>query len=311
MSETKSIYNAVVFPGQGAQKLGMAKDFIDGFAVAADVFETANSLLPFDIYQVCHEDIDMLNQTNYTQPAILVAEIAMFEVLKSEFGFQPQAFAGHSLGEYSALTAAGVISFETALKMVTKRGELMNEAASDGTMTAIIMDEIPFAEVTEIANQHQVDVANDNSQQQVVLSGLKSDMDQAVEALSKHYSEVAFRAVPLNVSSAFHSRWMKSVEQNYMAYLQAFKADMDMTHLPQVASNYLGGFYTADKDQLVTALAKQISGSVKWRNNMDLMKSMQLIELGPNRPLRGFFKSIGIDITSIINLKSANKAFNS
>ncbi|TDR22550.1 ACP S-malonyltransferase [Marinicella litoralis] len=309
MSETKSKFNAVVFPGQGAQKLGMAKDFIEQYPVAAKVFETANEVLPFDIYEVCHENADMLNQTNYTQPAILVAEMAMYESLKSEYGLNPKAYAGHSLGEYSALTAAGVISFETALQMVTKRGELMNQAASDGTMTAIIMDEIPYAEVTRIANQHQVDVANDNSQQQVVLSGLESDMTNAITALTHHYNDVAFRAVPLTVSSAFHSRWMQSVEQVYMEYLQPFKADMNVTNLPQVASNFLGGFYPADKEQLVTALAKQISGSVKWRSNMALLQSMQILELGPNRPLRGFFKTIGVDITSVINVKSAAKAF--
>lgn len=310
MNETNTPFDAVVFPGQGAQKLGMAKDFIEEFETAADIFKTANSLLPFDIYEVCHENVDMLNQTNYTQPAILVAEMAMYETLKSEFGLQAHCFAGHSLGEYSALTAAGVISFEAALKMVSKRGELMNEAASDGTMTAIIMDQIPYAEVTDIANQHQVDVANDNSIQQVVLSGLKADMDQAVAALTEHFSDVAFRAVPLTVSSAFHSRWMEPVEKTYFEYLQDFKADMNAAALPQVASNYLGGFYTADKEQLVTALAKQISGSVQWRNNMDLLQSKQVLELGPNRPLRGFFKTIGLDITSVINVKSAIKAFN-
>ena len=309
MNETKSNFNAVVFPGQGAQKLGMAKDFIDNYDVAAKVFETANRLLPFDIYEVCHENIEMLNQTNYTQPAILVAEVAMYESLKSEYGLNPIAFAGHSLGEYSALTAAGVITFEAALKMVTKRGELMNQAASDGTMTAIIMDEIPFAAVTKIANQHQVDVANDNSKQQVVLSGLKADMDNAIKALTEHYKGLSFRAVPLTVSSAFHSRWMEPVEKTFLEFLQPFKAAINVTNLPQVASNYLGGFYPADKDQLVSALSKQISGSVKWRSNMDLLKSSQILELGPNRPLRGFFKSIDIDITSVINVKSATKAF--
>ena len=309
MNPSNSKFNGLVFPGQGAQKLGMAKDFIETYSTAADVFARANELLPFDIYHVCHENTDMLNQTNYTQPAILVAEVAMYETLKDEFGLCPEFFAGHSLGEYSALAAAGVLSFETALKMVTKRGELMNEATADGTMTAIIMDVIPFDEVTRIVNQHQVDVANDNSEQQVVISGLKNDMEKAVESLTHHFNDVSFRAVPLTVSSAFHSRWMDSVEKTYLEFLQAFKPDMNVDPLPQVASNYLGGFYAADKDQLINALAKQISGSVKWRSNMDLFKSLNIMELGPNRPLRGFFKSIGVNITSVINVKSANKAF--
>ncbi|MGJ8663887.1 MAG: ACP S-malonyltransferase, partial [Marinicella sp.] len=131
MNELKTQYDAVVFPGQGAQKLGMAKDFIENYSTASTIYETANKQLPFDIYQVSHEDVDLLNQTNFTQPAILVAEIAMFESLKNEHGFQPNYYAGHSLGEYAALTAAGVIPFEAALEMVTKRGQLMNEATSD------------------------------------------------------------------------------------------------------------------------------------------------------------------------------------
>ncbi len=309
MNTPKTKFDGLVFPGQGAQKLGMAKDFIETYSAAADVFSRANEWLPFDIYHVCHENTDLLNQTNYTQPAILVAEVAMFEALKSEFDLCPEYFAGHSLGEYSALTAAGVLSFESALKMVTKRGELMNQATAEGTMTAIIMEKIPFDEVTDIVNQHQVDVANDNSQQQVVISGLKNDMENAIEALTQHFNNTVFRAVPLTVSSAFHSRWMDSVENTYFDFLQDFKADMNVDRLPQVASNYLGDFYAADKDQLVNGLAKQISGSVKWRNNMDLFKSLRILELGPNRPLRGFFKSIGVNITSVINVKSALKAF--
>ncbi len=309
MNISKSKFNGVVFPGQGAQKLGMAKDFIENHSPAAETFETANQILPFDIYEVCHENVDMLNQTNYPLLSILVAEVAMFNSPKSGFGLHPDYYAGHSLGEYTALTAAGVLDFETALKLVAKRGELMNEATADGTMTAIIMEEVPFDEVTNIVNQHQVDVANDNSQQQVVISGLKNDMVKAVDSLTQHYSNVAFRAVPLTVSSAFHSRWMEPVEKTYFEFLQGFKADMNAKHLPQVASNYLGGFYATDTDQLISALAKQISGSVKWRNNMELFKSLEILELGPNRPLRGFFKSIGVNITSVINVKSANKAF--
>ncbi len=309
MNTTTTEFEAVVFPGQGAQKLGMAKDFIAHFPVAASVFETANDILPFDIYHVCHEDAALLNQTQYTQPAILVAEVAMYESLKKEYGLQGKKFAGHSLGEYSALTAAGVIPFEVALQMVTKRGELMSKAASDGTMTAIIMDEIPYQDIITTVNQYQIDVANDNSNQQVVISGLKADMDKAVQALTSQYADTSFRAVPLTVSSAFHSRWMASVEQAYFDFLQPFKNDINSTLLPQVASNYLGEFYQNDKDQLINALAKQISGSVQWRKNMALLKSSQILELGPNRPLRGFFKSIDVNITSIINVKSAQKAF--
>jgi malonyl CoA-acyl carrier protein transacylase len=302
-------FDSVVFPGQGAQKLGMAKDFVEAIPASAKIFELANSILAFDVYQICHEDADKLNRTDYTQPCILTAEIAMLEALKTEHDFSAQTFAGHSLGEYSALVAANVMSFETALRIVQKRGELMNAAASGGGMTAIIMDEIPYEELAEIVNKYDVDVANDNSAQQVVLSGEENSVAKSVEALTEHYSEVNFRAVPLTVSAAFHSRWMETIEVEFREFLQQFKDQIHSENLPKVASNYLGRFYQNDSDELIDALAKQLSGSVKWRENMDLLKNGNILELGPNRPLKGFFKSIGVTITSVINLRTAKKTF--
>jgi len=302
-------FDAVVFPGQGAQKIGMAKDFVASFKQAADVFEMANQVLPFDIYEVCHVNETLINQTKYTQAAILVAEIAMYESLKHEYGLRAHYFAGHSLGEYTALTAAGVLSFEVALKLVVKRGELMHSATTDGAMTAVIMDEVPCQDISTLIEPFGVDVANDNSVQQLVLSGQKQALDSAVSFLTQHYQDVSFRVVPLAVSSAFHSRWMEPIEKLYHQFIQEFRSDIDVAQLPQVASNYLGGFYRADKDDLLSALANQISGRVKWRSNMQLLQSMKVLEIGPNRPLRGFFKSIGNDITSVINVKSAAKAF--
>ena len=298
-------FSGLVFPGQGAQKIGMAKDFVDNNAAAAAVFEKANKNLPFDIFQLCHEENELLDQTNYTQPAILVAEIAMFEAIKSTFNYKASYFAGHSLGEYAALVAAGVLPFEIALELVMKRGNLMHHATTGGGMTAIIMDQIPLASLTQAVNQFNVDVANDNSNQQVVISGLTNDVDKAVEYLSLQYQDQSFRAVPLTVSSAFHSRWMQPVTDEFFEYSQQFKSEINSNNLPQVASNYLGTFYAADKDQLLLALANQISGPVQWRKNMELMKTMSIIELGPNRPLRAFFKSIGIEVQSITNMKSA------
>jgi malonyl CoA-acyl carrier protein transacylase len=302
-------FDSVVFPGQGAQKIGMAKDFVEAIPASAKIFEIANTILDFDIYHVCFEDADKLNRTDYTQPCILTAEIAMLEALKQEHGFTAKSFAGHSLGEYSALVAADVLTFDTALKIVQKRGELMNAAASGGGMTAIIMDQIPYQELTEIVNQFDVDVANDNSIQQVVLSGQEQAVEKSVKALTEHYSEVSFRAVPLTVSAAFHSRWMQPIEVEFKQFLSGFKDQINTTNLTRVASNYLGGFYNADKDELIDALAKQLSGSVKWRNNMELLKGGAILELGPNRPLKGFFNTLGITITSVINLRTAKKTF--
>ena len=219
-------YNTAVFPGQGAQKVGMAKDFIDQFEVSAQVFAEANNILEFDLYEICHQDNDLIHQTAYTQPCLLTAEVAMFRALVEQHDWKPEFFAGHSLGEYSALVAAGVLPFDVALKMVVKRGQLMSQATQDGAMTAIIMDQIPYQAVVSEAGGFDVDVANDNSDQQVVLSGQKSAVDQATESLANSYKDLAFRAVPLTVSSAFHSRWMAPLEVEYKIFLETFSGQI-------------------------------------------------------------------------------------
>ena len=169
----------------------MAKDFIDQFEVSAQVFAEANRILDFDVYEICHHDNDLIHQTEYTQPCLLTAEVAMFRALVKRYDWHPECFAGHSLGEYSSLVAAGVLPFDVALKMVVKRGQLMSQATQDGAMTAIIMDQIPYQAVVSEATGFDVDVANDNSDQQVVLSGQKSAVDQATASLAETYKGVS------------------------------------------------------------------------------------------------------------------------
>ncbi|MFV0544173.1 MAG: ACP S-malonyltransferase [Marinicella pacifica] len=302
-------FSAVVFPGQGAQKKGMARDFIEAYSEAADVFKTADRILDFDVYEICHGDGDLLNQTNYTQPCIMTAEIAMYRALQAHHNLSADYFAGHSLGEYAALVAADVLSFESALKIVARRGELMNRADENGAMAAVIMDDIDLHTIGQIADQHNIDIANDNSAQQVVLSGRQNDLDKTLAALTAEFEGQTFRAVPLTVSAAFHSRYMAPVEAEFHEFLLDFADEINEQNISKVASNFLGKFYIADKLQLIESLSRQISGTVKWRDNMNLLKDQQILELGPNRPLRGFFKTIDVDITSVINLKSAQKTF--
>ena len=137
-------FAAVVFPGQGAQRIGMGKDFIETFPEAAAVFRLAAATLPFDIYQVCHHDEAQLNLTAYTQPCIVATEMAMYNALVAHYDFKPRYFAGHSLGEYTALTAAGVLPLELTLQIVHTRGQLMQQAVAEniGGMVAIIADNI-------------------------------------------------------------------------------------------------------------------------------------------------------------------------
>ncbi len=305
-------FEAIVFPGQGAQKKGMASDFYSENTAAKSIFDQANQHLNFDVKEMCFEDKPELHQTIYTQPSIVTAEIAMFESLKQQYStFKPQYFAGHSLGEYSALVAAGVLSFGVAIQLVAKRGELMSQTNVDGAMAAIIMDDLPLADIQTIANQFNIDVANDNSIMQVVLSGAKLDLTALVSELENNFQSQGIRCVILNVSAPFHSRYMQDIEQTFKSFLNNFKDSFASENAHKVVSNYLGRFYNNDTEEVINALASQLSGSVKWRDNMAsiINKTQSILELGPNRPLRGFFKTLDVDITSVINVRSASKAF--
>jgi [acyl-carrier-protein] S-malonyltransferase len=309
-------FDAIVFPGQGAQRIGMGMDFIEAFPEAQQVFARANEILPFDVFQVCQQDENRLAQTEYTQACILTTEIAMFRALQKHFALQPNYFAGHSLGEFTALVAAEVIPFEIALELVVVRGKLMQNAPSvaGSGMVALIMERIPNSELKTIAEQHNVDVANDNSITQVVLSGKLDDIDKVIdqaETTFEQQHQLSLRIVPLNVSAPFHSRYMQTIEQPFHSELLKYKDSYQCQHLPRVVSNYLGGFYTDSVDQLIDALTKQLSGSVKWRDNMQTLtsKTHHILELGPNRPLRGFFKTLGINISAVINTKNIEKVF--
>lgn len=305
-------FNAVVFPGQGAQKCGMASDFYESCEAARDVFDTAEKHLSFDIKSMCFEKNEELNQTIYTQPCIVTAEIAMFNSLKASYPhFSPQIFAGHSLGEYAALVAAEVVPFDVAIQLVAKRGQLMHETQVNGAMAAIILDDLPLVEISAHASKFDIDVANDNSIHQVVLSGEKGALTQLVEVLETTYQAQGIRCVMLNVSAPFHSRYMNEIESTFHEFLMSHKEHFNVGNANKVASNYLGRFYQNDVLEIIDSLAKQLSGSVKWRDNMSaiISKTDSILELGPNRPLRGFFKTLDVDIMSVINQRSANKAF--
>lgn len=303
-------FTAVVFPGQGAQRLGMAQDFVESYPAAQQVFAGAKENLPFDPYDIILHDEARLNLTEFTQPCIVAAEIAMFNVAKDVLAMTPQYFAGHSLGEYSALVAAGVLPLDVALPIVHKRGQLMQQAmpVGEGSMAAIIMHDLPFETIKSIAQQHEVDVANYNSLKQVVVSGKKAGVDAVVAALEKQYAEV-IRCVVLEVSAAFHSRYIEPIAAEFTAFLQRYKQDFSVANLPKVMSNYSGKFYQADVNQLIKYLTKQLYSSVQWQQNMEVLcqQTDSIIEIGPSRPLKGFFQAMGVTIAAITNVKTMQR----
>ncbi len=307
---------AIVFPGQGSQRPGMARDFFDEHEIARDIFARASAATGEDIARLCFEDDPRLDLTEFTQPCILTAEIAMLEVLRAAFGAKPEVFAGHSLGEYTALTAAGVFRFEDALQIVRRRGALMQRAVpeGEGAMAAIkmerLVDEPGWRQLVKGAG---AEIANMNSPDQVVMSGRAEAVRAAAEKLEAAYLERGVEVRFLTVSAPFHSSLMRGIEDEFRAYLLKFSENTKTDRAPAVLSNFTGVFH--EPDSLVDSLVKQISGPVHWIENMKVLKKMRerdgfdIVEVGPNRPLGAFFRAIEVECNSVINLRSAQKLF--
>jgi malonyl CoA-acyl carrier protein transacylase len=301
MSSVRSL--AAVFPGQGAQKLGMGRDFDEAYDESRRVFDEASDALGYDVRKLCFDDAARLALTEYQQPAILTVEIAMFEAMRAQHGFAPGCFGGHSLGEYTALVAAGVLELADALRLVALRGRLMQEAVPPGTgaMTAIIRSDLDVDWLRELASAFEVDVGNHNALDQAALSGLTGDVAAAVAAAKQAPQRV--RAIPLRVSAPFHSRHMKPVQRPLEEALRAVDR-MDADRALHVLSNATGSFHTGSRPDLEHCLAVQVASTVRWVDCMRelTMRDCRIVEIGPGRPLRGFFGSLGVEIESVTSV---------
>lgn len=302
---------AAVFTGQGSQRPGMAKDFYDNHDIAKKIFTEASEAINEDMPALCFEENDRLDLTEYTQPAIVTTEIAIYSVIAQKYGFAPQYFAGHSLGEYAALVAAGVIPFTDAVKIVKERGRLMQEAVPEGVggMAAVIAEDLGATDYEKITTEAGAEVANYNSSGQVVISGKKEAVEQALETMGKEYPDM--RLIPLPVSAPFHSSLMNPIESKFREYLENFAGNFRSEKTTQVLSNFSGVFHTPET--LIDNLIKQLSGSVRWTQNMQVLKDTgaSIYEIGPNKVLAKFFASIDVSVPAIINERAAKKAFES
>ena len=308
----------IVFPGQGCQRVGMASDFYDAHQAARDVFEEASETLNLDVARLCFSENEPLHLTEYTQPCILTAEIAMFRSLETEYGLEGCAFAGHSLGEYTALVAAGVAPLHSALRVVRERGRRMQEAVPPGigSMAAVIMPELPVPLLIECLDGLQADIANHNAPNQVVISGEAGDVQTAVERFQDHEIGMRAKVKMLTVSAPFHSSLMENIEAGFRSVLFDATTCWTPERSTSVASNTTGAMHTGTRDDLIEQLTQQISGTVRWVDNMSVLIAMapeRIIEIGPGRPLRGFFRCVpgtigDIQMESITNLVSARRA---
>ena len=312
MKDTKNI--AIVFPGQGSQRPGMGKDFYEQIPICRETYEEAADALGWDVSNMCFGEDKRLNLTEYTQPCIVTTEIAMLRGLSKRYGFASEYFGGHSLGEFTALVAAGVMSLSETLKIVQTRGKLMQEAVPVGVggMAAIISENIDIDMLKKLMEDLPADVANINSANQVVISGELSALPEIEKRLAQSLgAEKSFRFIRLNVSAPFHSRLMKSIENNFADTLEKFGKNLNPQKASKVTSNFTGGFHSEDIAGIREKLVNQISNTVHWRENMQSLaaKADGIYEIGPGRPLREFFKTIGVDCQSITGLAAAEKCF--
>jgi len=298
--------NAVVFPGQGSQRSGMGSDFYSESELFRDIFKRASEAISLDLQEICFTENEKINETEFTQPAILTLEFGIYELLK-EKGFSADFFAGHSLGEYSALACADVFDLEDAVWLVRKRGELMQKATplGVGAMAAVILEQIENSGASEIIREFGAEIANKNSKDQWVISGYSEKIKKTCEELERQIENV--RVVPLTVSAPFHSSLMKTIEREFFEILQ--NIEMRRENCSSVLSNFTGNFH--HPETLIENLTKQISGTVRWVENMSrLMETKSIItEVGPNKPLGSFFLTLGAEVSSVINLRSFGKFF--
>lgn len=289
----------VVFPGQGAQRTGMGVDFYAEFPATRAVFAEASDAVGEDLYAICAERDPRLHRTEYTQPCVLTMQIAAYRVAVAETGLRPAAFGGHSLGEYTALVAAGVLDLADAVRLVRTRGRLMQRAVpeGEGAMAALILPGIAATDAAELVTAAGAEIANDNSPDQVVISGTAESVTAARGLLAERLP--ALRFVPLRVSAPFHSRLMSAIEPEFAAHLADCVPRLRPDRATVVTSNYTGQFHRPET--LVDHLVRQISAPVRWTDNMRVLTATggEICEIGPSSPLSKFFGAIGTPVTAI------------
>lgn len=284
---------AFVFPGQGAQKIGMGKDFYDAFDTAKQIFEDASNWLSLDMKALCFEENEKLDLTEYTQAALVTTSLAMAHVVR-EKGLTPDVTAGLSLGEYCAIEMAGGMSLKSAVCTVRERGILMEHAvpAGKGSMAAVLGMKAEDIENT-ISSVDGVEIANYNCPGQIVITGKKEGVERAAELLKENGAK---RVIPLNVSGPFHSSMLKKAGQELEKILE--NQEVSPLKIPYV-TNVTGDFVHEERE-IKSLLSRQISAPVKWQQsveNMILNGVDTFVEIGPGRTLNGFIRKINRDVS--------------
>ena len=300
---------AFIFPGQGAQVVGMGKDFYEKYEESRGIFDKASELLGFDMKELCFENEKDINITEYTQPALLTVSVAILRVLEQK-GIRPDVCAGLSLGEYCAMVASEVMSFEDAVKTVRQRGILMQEAVplGVGAMCAVLgLDGETVNKVCQGVDD--VYVANYNCPGQIVISGKAEAVEQAAGLLKEAGAK---RCMMLNVSGPFHSPLLREAGDKLAEVLKDVKLNDGFT-IPYVTN--VTAEYVNTTEEIRELLRKQVSSSVMWQQSVENMIAKGVdtfVEIGPGKTLAGFMKRINkevrmVNIGSVEDLEKAVK----
>lgn len=286
---------AFMFPGQGAQYIGMGKDFYDAVPESRRMFELASEASGLDVAALCFEENENINITEYTQIAMLAAEVAMLKAVE-EHGIKPDVTAGLSLGEYGALAASGVMSEADVFKVVRKRGLYMQEAVpTGGAMTAVLGLDADVIEKVCEETPGIVSIANYNCPGQIVITGEEAAVSKAAQALAQAGAK---RCVPLKVSGPFHSKMLTGAGEKLGKVLADVEiGEIEVPYLANVTADYV-----TDKGQVKELLEKQVSSSVRWQQTIERMLADGVdtfIEIGPGKTLSGFMRKINRDVKTI------------
>ena len=303
---------SIIFPGQGSQSVGMAKEFYEKYPLVKNIFSRANEALNFDLSKIILSGpISEINLTKNTQPAIFVVSYSIFSVMKNEFNIdlnQANYFAGHSLGEYSALTCANSLPFEEAVRLLYARGKFMQEAvpSGKGAMLAVLglkVEEI-LEQINSISTNGTCEIANDNSPGQIVVSGDKD----SIQILQNSLKKKSIRGLILPVSAPFHCSLMESAEK---------KMSQKITELifkdpkPSIISNVTAKAENK-ASKIKELLIKQITSRVNWRESIEYMINNgvnEFIEIGPGKVLTGLVRRINKDV-NVFNINSIDDITN-
>lgn len=283
---------AFIYPGQGAQKAGMGKDFYENSESAKSVFDRATEILDLDMKALCFEENDKLDLTEYTQAALVTTCLAMTKVVR-EKGIHPDVTAGLSLGEYCAIAEAGGMSEEDAIRTVRKRGILMQNTvpAGEGAMAAVLGMEAETIEGV-ISDIEGVSIANYNCPGQIVITGVTAGVEKAAEKLKEAGAK---RVVMLNVSGPFHSPLLKKAGEELLEELE--KVEIHKLSIPYVTN--VTAEFVDDEKEIKDLLGAQVSSSVRWEQSIREMIEKGVdtfVEIGPGKTLAGFMRKISRDV---------------